>query len=306
MTAVETRQRSVSVSDVVVGERDREDLGDIAALAASIRAVGLLHPVVTTASSILVAGGRRLAAVKSLGWTHVPVTIVDLTTAGDVLRAEADENTERKPLTPYEASRARERRAVVLGDDAAKRKAQAPGRPRGERQSPVSSPNLGDETPKARETAKVAASGTGYSGSTLDKVDKVRSIAEKGVIPIGRGRERREIPAPPAVRDVAVQELEGMKQSGAAVDRAAKNVDNAIGDLLDSDPAVQDSTYAAKVRAAVSLVRAQFLSLDPERTADVIDDLSRLDALRTELDEWFIALDSHRNVADVLPFARSV
>lgn len=305
MTGLATPKR-VPVAAILVGERDREDLGDVEALATSIRAVGLLHPVVVTASMTLVAGDRRLAAVKRLGWTEVPVTVVDLSTAADVLRAEADENTERKPLTPYEASRARERRATVLVVDAEQRSLA------NLRQNQPRNANLASRSeapaiaPAVRETRKVAASGTGYSGSTLDKVDKVRTIAEKGVIPIGRGRDRREIPAPPAVRDVAKTELEGMKQTGGAVDRAAKNVDNAIGDLLDSDPAVQNSTYAAKVRAAISIVRAQFLSLDPERTVDVLDDLSRVDALKTELDEWFVALDSHRNVADVLPFARSL
>lgn len=41
---------SLPLDAITVGERDRADLGDIAELADSIRAVGLLHPVVITAS----------------------------------------------------------------------------------------------------------------------------------------------------------------------------------------------------------------------------------------------------------------
>ncbi len=83
----------------------------------------------------------------------------DLTTAADVLRAESDENTCRKPLTPYEAAKARERRARILAPAAEERKRS--GKP---------SSKL-DEGSTARATRKAAAAGTGYSGSTLDKVD---------------------------------------------------------------------------------------------------------------------------------------
>lgn len=38
----------------------------------------------------------------------------------------------------------------------------------------------------------MAAVGTGYSGSTLDKVDRIRDVAERGVIRQGR----QEVPAP--------------------------------------------------------------------------------------------------------------
>ncbi|MGH3671623.1 MAG: hypothetical protein ACRDSH_13465, partial [Pseudonocardiaceae bacterium] len=59
----------------------------------------------------------------------MPVTVVNLDTAADVLRAELDENTCRKPLTGYEASRARERRAEVLAPKAAENKGGRPRKP---------------------------------------------------------------------------------------------------------------------------------------------------------------------------------
>ena len=75
-------------------------MGDLDALAVSIREHGLLHPVVITADGTLVAGERRLRACTLLGWKHVPVTVVDVP---DLLRAERDENEVRKAFTPTEA-----------------------------------------------------------------------------------------------------------------------------------------------------------------------------------------------------------
>jgi N6-adenosine-specific RNA methylase IME4 len=91
------------VNDIIVGARHRVDVGDIASLAESIRALGLLHPVVATPGKRLVAGARRLLAVRSLGWDRVPVTVVaGLDDACAALRAERDENTCRKDLAVTE------------------------------------------------------------------------------------------------------------------------------------------------------------------------------------------------------------
>jgi ParB family transcriptional regulator, chromosome partitioning protein len=55
-----------------------------------------LHPILIDGNGRLVAGARRLAGVRSLGWTDVPVRVVrSLSDAANALRAERDENTER-------------------------------------------------------------------------------------------------------------------------------------------------------------------------------------------------------------------
>lgn len=94
-------QPSLRLSDIRRGRRFRADLGDVDALAESIRANGLLHPVVVTSDNVLVAGERRLAAVAALGWRRVPVRVVD---PADLLTAERDENAVRKDFTPSEAA----------------------------------------------------------------------------------------------------------------------------------------------------------------------------------------------------------
>jgi ParB family chromosome partitioning protein len=91
------------VAGIQIGDRHRKDMGDIAGLAASIKRVGLLHPVVIRPDGLLVAGARRLEAVKSLGWIKVPVHVVtNLEDAALLLAAERDENDQRKEMTVSE------------------------------------------------------------------------------------------------------------------------------------------------------------------------------------------------------------
>jgi ParB family transcriptional regulator, chromosome partitioning protein len=266
----------VPINDIDAGERDRLDMGDLAGLAASIRSVGLLHPVVITADWQLVAGDRRLAAVRELGWREVPVTIVDLTSAGDVLKAEIDENTCRKDLTPDEASKVRQRRARVLAQDARRRQ--------GERVDLQHSPNLGgscDSNTDSR-TAKMAALGTGYSGSTLDKVDGIREIAERGVIRLGD----REIPAPEPVRDVARAAMADLQRPGTPVDRVHRAVAEAIERHVEPDAQTLQARQLRAWREALHGVKAwrefdldalpDLLSdQDWDRATEIVDDVAQ-------------------------------
>ncbi len=92
--------RKMRIADIRAGDRHRKDLGDITGLAKSIDNVGLLHPPVVTPEGMLIAGERRLAALRMLGWDETPVTVVDLQ---DIVRGEHDENICRKDFTPSEA-----------------------------------------------------------------------------------------------------------------------------------------------------------------------------------------------------------
>lgn len=279
-----------AIDDIKVGDRDRADLGDIRELAESIAAVGLLHPVVVTGSGGLVAGGRRLAAVRELGWAEVPVTVVDLATAADVLRGEADENTCRKPLTPYEASRARERRARVLAPAAEERKAHgqtAPGKPKF---SDDAGSNL--EPASARKTRHVAAVGTGYSGSTLDKVDRIRDAAERGVIRQGK----TEVPVPEPVREAAREALAEVKVTGAAVDRAHTKVADALAQYVEEDPEIKNSRLRSAIWKAIKATNDGLPLLDVDRVADAADEdlWDAMARLRESLTTWLDAAEARR------------
>ena len=90
----------MSIASISIGERVRKDMGDIAALSASISKHGLLHPPAVTSDGLLIAGHRRILACANLGMNTIPVRIIDV---GDLLSAERDENEVRKAFTPSEA-----------------------------------------------------------------------------------------------------------------------------------------------------------------------------------------------------------
>lgn len=95
--------KTVAVSDIEVGERARVDLGDLDELQTSISSLGLLQPVVIAADNRLIAGHRRLEACRALGMPKIPVVVAEhITDAVDLLKAERDENTCRKPMTASE------------------------------------------------------------------------------------------------------------------------------------------------------------------------------------------------------------
>lgn len=67
---------TIAIGDILVEDRMRKDFGPIDELAASIKKYGLLQPIVLGFSGdllvpILLAGERRLRAVKRLGFTHL-------------------------------------------------------------------------------------------------------------------------------------------------------------------------------------------------------------------------------------------
>jgi ParB-like chromosome segregation protein Spo0J len=90
----------MQLADIRIGDRVRKDMGDLEALAASIREHGLLHPPAVTSDGLLIAGHRRIQACAHLGMTAIPVRLIDV---ADLLSAERDENQVRKDFTPSEA-----------------------------------------------------------------------------------------------------------------------------------------------------------------------------------------------------------
>lgn len=95
----------MQISAITVSERRREDMGDIAGLAESIRKHGLLHPIVVDASGLLVAGERRLRAMQSLGKPWIEVKQLGELSEAELREIELEENLRRKDLTEAERSR---------------------------------------------------------------------------------------------------------------------------------------------------------------------------------------------------------
>lgn len=98
----------------------REDFGDLDDLAKSIAAVGLLEPIIVRPAKAgkyeLVAGERRLKAVKLLKWKEIPATVRELSDR-EAAEVRLLENLDRKTLNPIEEAGAL-RQLAELGHDA--------------------------------------------------------------------------------------------------------------------------------------------------------------------------------------------
>ena len=147
------------ITAIELGERHRKELGDIAVLAASIRNVGLLHPVVIRPDNRLIAGERRLAACKHLGWTDVPVRVVDL---DEIVRGEFAENADRKDFLPSEIEAIR--RAMAPKEREAAKTRMSEGGKGGEIPQPS----------KGRAADKVAS----FAGRDRRTVEKIAAVVE--------------------------------------------------------------------------------------------------------------------------------
>src|SRR5215472_2708444 len=81
-------------------ERQRKNFKEdkMSELIESINRIGLIHPLVVTRDLQLVAGERRLIAVKKLGWERVPCQYVDEVDDFVLQCIEFEENIKRSDL----------------------------------------------------------------------------------------------------------------------------------------------------------------------------------------------------------------
>ncbi len=165
----------LALGQIKNGKRTRKDMGDIDALAASIREIGLLHPIVVDANHSLVSGERRFRAAKKLQWDTVPVTVArNLDEARLLMKAERDENTCRKDFTPSEAVAIGESLEKLERPEAMERKA------KGQKSGGRGKKKLGGNLPPSKEKRLVrhkVGTAVGMSGKSYENAKKVISAA---------------------------------------------------------------------------------------------------------------------------------
>jgi N6-adenosine-specific RNA methylase IME4/ParB-like chromosome segregation protein Spo0J len=158
----------LALDKITINGRHRREMGDIASLAASIERLGLLHPVVVTSDHRLIAGERRIAAARKLGWKDIAVTVADsIDDALSLLTAERDENTCRKDFAPSEFVAVGE----ALEDIERPKAKERQGRPGKERSAKFA------EHEKS-ETRQKVASALGISHTTYEKAKAVVEAAK--------------------------------------------------------------------------------------------------------------------------------
>jgi len=93
----------INIEDVKITDRIRKDFGDIQELADDIKENGLINPPVVTPDTYeLIAGERRLRAMKLLGYKQVEVRPMSVKDAEHQLNLEISENETRKDFSKKE------------------------------------------------------------------------------------------------------------------------------------------------------------------------------------------------------------
>jgi 16S rRNA G966 N2-methylase RsmD len=162
----------IPIDQIKIGERFRKDIGDIASLAKSIRELGLLHPIVVDSDNYLIAGLRRIKAVKMLGWTKIPAYLIPLKELEELVEGEIQENVVRLNFTPLEIDAIRKHFEPKLKVEA-------------EKQQEASLPKEGQKGFQCsgnfppHKTRDVIGSFVGKSGKTVEKIKEVAEAAEK-------------------------------------------------------------------------------------------------------------------------------
>lgn len=229
-----------ALDSITIGQRHRTDLGDIQALAESIRSEGLLQPITVTPDGALVCGRRRLEALRLLGHRSTNVWVrSNLSDRLSQLLAEQNDNSLHKPLSLIEAESLYRELKVVLAEDAARRQAATRfGAEDGNPQDSAAATGAAESaapqsTGEARAQAARMVTGR-KSYSMLEEVGRLKDLASD---------ERR----PAHIRAQAAEEVARI-EAGGKVHGAHLRMNTALS-LDELDRIAADPTQPELVRA---------------------------------------------------------
>ena len=196
----------VDIQHVVVQDRFRKDFGDIDALAASIRELGLLQPIGIDSAYRLVFGERRLRACQSLGMSEVKARFVNL---DSLLKGELAENEFRKDFTPSER--------VAIGEAIEREFAQRHGINQHTKEEVENFP------PPEGKTRDLVAKAAGFgNGKTYEQAKKVVQQAAPELVEAMDSGEA-SVSAASALLDMSHEEqAEVVREGKKAIQKAAK------------------------------------------------------------------------------------
>jgi ParB family chromosome partitioning protein len=250
-----------AVDQIRVGARHRKDLGDVDALADSIKRTGLLQPLTITPEGVLVCGARRLAAVKLLGWRQVGVWVrAGLSQRLSALMAERDDAVSHKAYTKLElAGMYEELKAEIAADAARRQRASWFG---AETRNPRSDGVGNLPTPRGQPTgdSRVQAArmlGGQASHKTLEKIVWLKRVAA-GKEPVGLGARRLAEWALRRIEDGAsVDALHTQVRTAAQADHYRRSAADDAQPALVRQEAAQLAALFDKLAAGEPLTAAE-------------------------------------------------
>ena len=195
---------TLPIADIQIGNRYRQDLGDLDALAASIKELGLLQPIGVDRERRLIFGERRLRAHQALGLETIQARFIEV----DALLAEHAENEVRKEFTTSE----REAIATAIEEKIGNRQGQ-----RTDRATPELSQNFGEVAGK--KTAEIAAKAAGFGNAETYR--QAKTVVKEAIPELVEAMDRGEIAVSTAAK-LAKAEPEVQKKAAAQPKAAPK------------------------------------------------------------------------------------
>jgi ParB family chromosome partitioning protein len=287
------------ISKITIGPRHRTDMGDIDSLAHSMTKLGLLHPVVVDMSHQLIAGARRLAAAKQLGWTDVLVTIIDIERLVD---GEYAENECRKDFTPSERVAIGREIEELIGDR------------RGSNQHATKElPQDVGEAP-GMETAQIAAKRAGFRNVETYRQAKcafehgapeLHAALDAGAVSISAAKVLATLP-PEQQAEVAAQGPRAMRTKARELREAEKQRRTS---QRKADELEDDTRRAEAKRAVADLAELLIKACGPGKLSTVLTMVEKIREHGKGQGSWY-ELEDHLREAnggpwDVEPFDES-
>ncbi|GAA3871287.1 hypothetical protein GCM10022381_13000 [Leifsonia kafniensis] len=246
-----------ATDSIIVGNRHRVDLGDIDALATSIKREGLLQPVTVTPNGVLVCGARRLAALRKLGIKKVNVWVRNgISDRLGELMAEQDDNVLHKPLSQTEAAALYRELKEVIAEDAASRQQASrfssdQQKPRSDGAATVAAPSAGDTRQQA---ARMVSGRNSYT--SLERINELQQMVDDPT-------------QTDAVREQAQAALDTIDEGGSIT--AAQQRMHAAVSLAELEAFVADATLPRSVRDAAEVAVARVRSIEATARADDLE-----------------------------------
>lgn len=283
------------IHKINIGSRIREDMGDIAGLAESIQARGLLHPIIIDESGNLIAGHRRLEAHKLLGRVEVETrTMADLTEKEKRL-IELEENTKRKALTELEASKNLAELAEAAGE--VLKEEGLPSLGDGNPKAETGRPEKPDSREKVAERLGVSTGAISEARQHVAAVEQfpaLESLPKKEAIRTAKEPDKAEL------YQKAVEEFPILGESKLPADVVIQGAEKLRSAPPDVAQKTLDNIAAEEKRSALhqQLIDEQYKQ---KRVIDnIIDSAGRMAGAVTE-ERWlsWLELQSDRVVMDV-------
>lgn len=267
------------IDSITVGERRREELGDIEGLARSIERYGLIHPIVIDERHTLIAGGRRLEAAKRLGWDKIEGRIFTDLSEDEKREIELEENLRRKDLTPYELAKSLVRKATQVAPALARRISSESEEkdPRG-RKPQYEAPKSEVAQALGVGVARLVAAEQHVAAAERYPELQLGSVSQDAAIRIAKRLD--ELP-----EEERSQRLERFRADG-----------DVVATLTAGDPEREDLQAVLQFHRSVKRLYADLVPLNVEVIARRLDpgDYAAAGRARDALTDWFHRLDAAR------------